>query len=76
MVYPDTFQGYASQSHAHWSDFARLEFKPKTWTEDDVDIEISYCGVCGSDVHMITGVRFACLPQNHPSPFNQKLDGN
>ena len=23
------------------------EFKPKTWTEDDVDIQISHSGICG-----------------------------
>lgn len=28
-------------------------FEPKKWTEDDVDIEISHCGVCGSDLHML-----------------------
>ncbi|KAK6071127.1 nadp-dependent alcohol dehydrogenase [Seiridium cupressi] len=29
------------------------EFKPKQWTEDDVDIEISHCGICGSDLHVL-----------------------
>lgn len=29
------------------------EFEPKKWTEDDVDIEISHCGVCGSDMHTL-----------------------
>ncbi|KAH8658504.1 zinc-binding dehydrogenase [Xylariales sp. PMI_506] len=28
-------------------------FEPKVWTEDDVDIEISHCGICGSDLHML-----------------------
>lgn len=27
----------------------------KEWTEDDVDIKISHCGVCGSDIHTLTG---------------------
>ncbi|EGP92461.1 unnamed protein product [Zymoseptoria tritici ST99CH_1A5] len=30
------------------------EFEPKKWTEDDVDIEISHCGVCGSDLHQLS----------------------
>jgi len=30
------------------------EFEPKKWTEDDVDIEISHCGICGSDLHMLS----------------------
>ncbi|KAH9886782.1 NADP-dependent alcohol dehydrogenase C [Xylariomycetidae sp. FL2044] len=29
-------------------------FEPKKWTEDDVDIEISHCGICGSDLHMLS----------------------
>ncbi|CAM1510618.1 Fc.00g009530.m01.CDS01 [Cosmosporella sp. VM-42] len=28
-------------------------FEPKKWQEDDVDIEVSHCGVCGSDLHML-----------------------
>ncbi|KAI1655833.1 NADP-dependent alcohol dehydrogenase C [Daldinia decipiens] len=29
------------------------EYEPKKWTEDDVDIEISHCGICGSDIHTL-----------------------
>ncbi|KAI0970129.1 zinc-binding dehydrogenase [Xylaria arbuscula] len=29
------------------------EFEPKKWTEDDVDIQISHCGICGSDIHVL-----------------------
>ncbi|KAI1471888.1 NADP-dependent alcohol dehydrogenase C [Daldinia caldariorum] len=29
------------------------EYEPKKWTEDDVDIEISHCGICGSDLHTL-----------------------
>jgi len=25
------------------------EYEPKTWTEDDVDIKITHCGICGSE---------------------------
>lgn len=28
-------------------------YEPKTWTEDDVDIKIAYCGICGSDLHTL-----------------------
>ena len=36
------------------------EYEPKTWTEDDVDIKISHCGICGSDLHTLRSgwVRF------------------
>jgi len=30
------------------------DFEPKKWTEDDVDIEISHCGICGSDLHQLS----------------------
>ena len=31
------------------------QFTPKVFEESDVDIESECCGVCGSDVHTITG---------------------
>ncbi|KAI9372970.1 chaperonin 10-like protein [Aspergillus egyptiacus] len=29
------------------------EFTPKAWEETDVDIKISHCGICGSDLHTL-----------------------
>ncbi|KAL3456042.1 chaperonin 10-like protein [Aspergillus heterothallicus] len=29
------------------------EFEPKPWTEDDIDIKVTHCGICGSDLHML-----------------------
>ncbi|KAG9233207.1 chaperonin 10-like protein [Amylocarpus encephaloides] len=29
------------------------EYEPKTWTEDDVDLKITHCGICGSDLHTL-----------------------
>lgn len=31
------------------------QFRPKKFGDNDVDIKIECCGVCGSDVHTITG---------------------
>lgn len=31
------------------------QFKPKPFGDHDLDIAIDACGVCGSDVHTITG---------------------
>lgn len=28
-------------------------FEPKKWTENDVDIKITHCGVCGSDLMVL-----------------------
>ncbi|KAH6661833.1 putative zinc-binding alcohol dehydrogenase [Halenospora varia] len=29
------------------------EFEPKKWEETDVDIKITHCGICGSDMHTL-----------------------
>lgn len=28
-------------------------FNPKVWKEDDVDIQITHCSICGSDIHTL-----------------------
>ncbi|KAG8888109.1 NADP-dependent alcohol dehydrogenase [Tulasnella sp. 332] len=47
------FKGYAVVDGKEWDKFEVIEYQPKTWTEDDVEIAITHCGVCGSDVHTI-----------------------
>lgn len=42
------FDVHAAQGNMTWG-----TFQPKTWQEDDVDIEISHCGVCGTDIHVL-----------------------
>jgi alcohol dehydrogenase (NADP+) len=29
------------------------EFEPKAWEENDVDIKVTHCGICGSDLHTL-----------------------
>ncbi|KAL8731166.1 MAG: hypothetical protein Q9166_003573 [cf. Caloplaca sp. 2 TL-2023] len=57
MGYPDTFEGFMveSQDDDKWMNFKKQEFKPKKFQERDIDIEIECCGVCGSDIHTISG---------------------
>jgi len=55
MGYPDTFEGFQVNSHENWSTFKKQEYKPKTFEDNDIDIKIDACGICGSDVHTITG---------------------
>jgi len=38
----------AAEGNMKWG-----EFEPKKWTEDDVDIQITHCGICGSDLHTL-----------------------
>jgi len=49
------FKGYAIHSVKNWKDFKVIDFEPKKLDDFDVEIAIEYCGVCGSDVHTITG---------------------
>jgi len=41
--------------HKNWSTFKKQEFKLKKFEDHDIDVAIDACGVCGSDVHTITG---------------------
>lgn len=38
----------ASKGNMVWRDF-----EPKVWEENDVDIKITHCGVCGTDLHTL-----------------------
>ena len=38
----------AAQGNMRWE-----RYEPKTWTENDIDIKIECCGICGSDVHTL-----------------------
>ncbi|KEY67867.1 hypothetical protein S7711_05005 [Stachybotrys chartarum IBT 7711] len=55
MGYPDTFTGFCVDSPETWNKFHKAELKPKTFGEHDIDVQIDACGVCGSDVHSVTG---------------------
>jgi alcohol dehydrogenase (NADP+) len=55
MGYPDTFEGFTVDSPKTWNKFKKTELKPKPFGESDIDVEVECCGVCGSDVHTITG---------------------
>ncbi|KAF9464014.1 NADPH-dependent alcohol dehydrogenase [Collybia nuda] len=49
------FRGYAIHDTKNWTSFKLIDFEPKPFEDYDIDIKIEYCGVCGSDVHTITG---------------------
>lgn len=40
------------------------EFEPKPWEETDVDIKITHCGICGSDLHVLRS-GWVCTPRCH-----------
>lgn len=48
------------------------EFEPKEWEETDVDIKISHCGICGSDMHTL---RSGWGPTNYPCCVGHEIVG-
>ncbi|KAJ5377595.1 NADP-dependent alcohol dehydrogenase 6 [Penicillium cataractarum] len=48
------------------------EFKPKTWEETDIDIKISHCGICGSDLHTL---RSGWRPTLYPCCVGHEIVG-
>ncbi|KAI0633868.1 GroES-like protein [Trametes polyzona] len=54
MTHPVVFKGYALTDPSKWADLMVLEFKPKNFQPEDVELAITHCGVCGSDLHTLT----------------------
>ncbi|CCM04509.1 uncharacterized protein FIBRA_06690 [Fibroporia radiculosa] len=48
------FKGYALTDPAAWNEFSLVSYPPKTFLADDVELAITHCGICGSDVHTLT----------------------
>ncbi|KAI2631276.1 alcohol dehydrogenase [Xylaria nigripes] len=55
MPYPKEFEGFMINELGKYQDFKKQSFKPKKFDQHDIDIQIECCGVCGSDVHTVTG---------------------
>lgn len=49
------FAGFQVNGSETWTEFHKNEYKPKPFGDYDVDIKIQACGICGSDVHTISG---------------------
>ncbi|KAI8095606.1 chaperonin 10-like protein [Thamnidium elegans] len=47
----DTFTGWAAT--AKGEPLVQMELKLRTWDEDCVDIDITHCGICASDIYTI-----------------------
>ncbi|KAJ3015882.1 hypothetical protein HKX48_004330 [Thoreauomyces humboldtii] len=45
------FAGWVSKDKHAIGNMVWEEYEPKRWTEDDVDIQITHCGICASDLH-------------------------
>ncbi len=49
------------------------EYEPKPWEETDVDIKITHCGVCGSDIHTL---RSGWAPSDYPVCVGHEIVGH
>lgn len=47
------FEGWCGLDKDAVGNMQWKQYDPKPFTEDDVDIHISHCGVCGSDIHTL-----------------------
>lgn len=63
MSYPEKFQGIAVTKRDDWLNPKKITFDPKVMGSHDIDIEITACGVCGSDTHT-AGSRWGPCPDN------------
>ncbi|KAL2817475.1 chaperonin 10-like protein [Aspergillus cavernicola] len=48
------------------------QFEPKPWEETDVDIKITHCGICGSDLHTL---RSGWGPTEYPCCVGHEIIG-
>ncbi|KAH8900339.1 putative NADP-dependent alcohol dehydrogenase C 2 [Thozetella sp. PMI_491] len=73
MATENKFHGWLGESpeSAHGK-MVWKEFTPKTWTEDDVDIKITHCGICGSDIHTL---RSGWGPTTYPCCVGHEIVG-
>lgn len=64
---PEEYNGYAAFS-------AGLDVKPwiypaKKFEDEDIEIKISHCGICGSDIH----VNFHLKVSGRPTPDSENF---
>lgn len=55
MVYPETFEAVGVIDYADYKNPQKFTYEPQAFRDQDIDIEIECCGVCGSDVHAVSG---------------------
>lgn len=67
-MYPETFQGIGLTGANHWTKPEKLEFTPHKFREQDIDVEVEACAICGSDIHHING--------DWPIPYTPLVPGH
>ncbi|KAJ8608138.1 hypothetical protein MRB53_039817 [Persea americana] len=68
-----TFKGWVAEGpEAVEGKMVWKEYTPKQWTEDDVDIQITHAGICGSDCHTL---RSGWAPTLYPALVGHEIVG-
>lgn len=65
-----SFQGWVA--HDATSPLTFTTFSPKPFTETDIEIRITHCGICGSDVHTL---RSGWGPTDYPCVVGHEIIG-
>jgi len=52
---PEKFTGWLGKDQQSIGNLEFGEYEPKPWEETDVDIAVTHCGICASDLHMLRG---------------------
>ncbi|KAF7594395.1 hypothetical protein BBP40_009376 [Aspergillus hancockii] len=66
----DTFQGWVA--HNATSPLTFTTFTPKPFTETDIEVSISHCGICGTDIHTL---RSGWGPADYPCVVGHEIIG-
>lgn len=48
-------KGYAIADTAKWTNFEVIDFDLKPEAPEDITVAIEFCGICGSDLHTVSG---------------------
>ncbi|KAE8351865.1 chaperonin 10-like protein [Aspergillus coremiiformis] len=67
---PDTFKGWVS--HSATSPLTFTTFHPKPFTETDIEVSITHCGICGTDIHTL---RSGWGPADYPCVVGHEIIG-
>lgn len=70
MANQDTYQGWVA--HDATSPLTFTTFTPKPFTDTDVEIKVSHCGICGTDIHTL---RSGWGPSDYPCVVGHEIIG-
>lgn len=66
----ETFKGWVA--HDSKSPLVYKTFTPKPWSETDIEIRVSHCGICGTDIHTL---RSGWGPTDYPCVVGHEIIG-